>query len=148
MSHVRSILPLVVCVSLLGLSCSHKRIDPNRVETVPVKGQVLVDGQSIADVTVDIHNAADAGATKAAKSFAKTKDDGKFEFSTYEAGDGVPPGEYVATFMAKKFSMISHSYVGPDKLNDRYSDRKKSQVRIKVEKGKPVDLGKIELTTK
>jgi 5-hydroxyisourate hydrolase-like protein (transthyretin family) len=148
MSHVRSILPLVVCVSFMGLSCSHKRTDPNRVDTVPVKGLVLVDGQPIADVTVDIHNVADAGAKQVTKPFAKTKGDGKFEFSTYEAGDGVPPGEYVATFNAKKFSMISHSYVGPDKLNNRYSDPKKSQVRIKVEKGKPVDLGKIELTTK
>lgn len=144
----RSLIPWVMLVCFLGLSCSKPNVVPNRIETVPVKGLVLVDGQPLADVTIDLHSVAATDPNKVVKPTTKTKENGTFEFSMYEAGDGVPEGEYAATFFCRKFSMLSRSYVGPDKLKDRYVDPKQSKTRFKVEKGKPVDLGKIELTTK
>ena len=76
-----------------------------------------------------------------------TQPDGSFEISTYQSGDGVPDGEYVLTIVWGKLNVMSRSYDGPDKLKDRYSDAKKSQIKFTVE-GQPVDLGDIELTTK
>jgi len=45
-------------------------------------------------------------------------------------------------------NMLSRSYGGPDKLNKRYTNPEKSEIKFTVEPGKPVDLGVIELTTK
>ena len=78
---------------------------------------------------------------------AFTDEEGKFEISTYESSDGVPAGEYALTFMWGKWNM-SGSYGGPDKLNDRYTDPKTSEVKVTVKDGEPTDLGTIELTTK
>jgi hypothetical protein len=47
-----------------------------------------------------------------------------------------------------ELNLFSMQYGGPDKLKGRYNDPKKSQIRCKVEKGKPADLGRIELSTK
>ena len=44
-------------------------------------------------------------------------------------------------------NMVTMQYEG-DRLNKRYEDKKASKTTVKVESGKPVDLGKIELTTK
>lgn len=44
--------------------------------------------------------------------------------------------------------MFTMQYGGPDKLKDKYSDPKKSECKVTVEKGKPADMGQIDLTTK
>ena len=80
-------------------------------------------------------------------SLTTTKDDGLFAISTYEEGDGVPDGEYGLTFFWGTFSVMNRTWVGPDKLKDRYKDNKNPTVKFKVE-GQPVDLGEIKLTTK
>jgi hypothetical protein len=43
---------------------------------------------------------------------------------------------------------MSRDYSGPDKLNDRYSDPEKSEIKVTVMPGEPTDLGEIKLTTK
>jgi hypothetical protein len=77
----------------------------------------------------------------------ETKPDGSFEIATYESGDGVPEGDYVLTFSWQAFNLLSNSYSGPDKLKQRYSDSKASEVRLTVKAGEPTDLGEIKLTT-
>ena len=77
----------------------------------------------------------------------RTDENGKFSASTYDAGDGAPEGEYSVTFEWNKLNTVSMSFDG-DKLDGKYNDPKKSTFKIKVEDGKPADMGKIELTTK
>jgi 5-hydroxyisourate hydrolase-like protein (transthyretin family) len=134
-------------ICLLASSCGPKQAS-NVKPTVPVKGEVYVDGKPAADVAITCENVQGQDAKNPTVSSAKTKEDGKFAISTYEKGDGVPEGEYGLAFTWREYSAFKHAYVGPEKLGKRYSDPKQSKVRFKVEKGKPVDLGKIELTTK
>jgi len=73
-----------------------------------------------------------------------TKEGGTFSVSTYDEADGVPPGEYVLTFAWGEYNVFSRSYEA-DKLKKRYVDPKKSEFRLTVVEGQPVDMGRIDL---
>jgi hypothetical protein len=127
------------------LSCSSS--DTNRKETFPLTGKVLVDGQPVGLIQVALHDTAGVDTENPTFSMTYTKDDGTFALSTYDEGDGVPAGDYAVTFMWGQLNMLSMQYGGPDKLKGKYSDPKKTPFKIKVEKGKPADLGTVELAT-
>jgi hypothetical protein len=141
-----------LCVCVVFSSCSSRKT-PDQKPTYPVKGEVTVDGKSAANVRVGCTDMKDVNAKDPTVLYALTKENGKFEVSSYQPGDGAPEGEYVVTFTwgikpGGGRGRKAADGTGGDKLNNRYSDPKKSQVRFKVEKGKPTDLGKIDLTTK
>ena len=121
---------------------------PTMKETYPVTGQVFVDGSPVENLAVTCHLVGEIDKLNPSNSATFTGTDGKFAISTYNQGDGVPVGEYLLTFMWGELNVFSASYGGPDKLNDRYSDVGESKFKVHVEKGKPTNLGKIELTTK
>ena len=81
-------------------------------------------------------------------STANTDAEGKFKVSTYESGDGIPEGTYAVTFMWGQVNLMTMSYGGPDKLNDRYSDPETSTFKVTVKRGEPANMGKLLLTTK
>jgi 5-hydroxyisourate hydrolase-like protein (transthyretin family) len=135
-------LTLLAC---LITSCGPKGAP--RKETFPVTGEVVVDGQPAATVQVTLTDVKGIDTDMPTFSSAMTNDQGKFAVSTYDLGDGVPEGEYVVTFMWGELNLFSMQYGGPDKLKDKYSDPAKSQFKITVEKGKPADMGRIELST-
>jgi 5-hydroxyisourate hydrolase-like protein (transthyretin family) len=120
-----------VCLSIT--SCS--KTDPNRKVTVPVHGEVYVDGQPAAMVQVQCHPLEGMDKEQPTITQAITDDNGKFQLATYEAGDGAPLGEYKLTFVWQDFSVIAASFSGPDKLKGRYKDPKSSEVALTVEKG-------------
>jgi hypothetical protein len=127
-------------------SCSSR--DPNWKETFPVTGEVYVDGQPAAMLQVALHDRVGIDKSQPTFSSTFTGNDGRFALSTYEDGDGVPAGEYAITFLWGELNMFSMQYGGPDKLRGQYSDPKKTTFEVKVEPGKPTDLGRIELSTK
>jgi len=147
MSTMAKRLLVTVAICLLAASCGPK-LPPNIKPTFPVSGELSVNGKPVADVTIVCENVQGADAKNPTVSSAKTTADGKFAFSTYREGDGVPEGEYALTFSWREYSNAKRSFIGADKLNGRYKDPKQSKVRVKVEKGKPVKLDKIELITK
>jgi hypothetical protein len=120
----------------------------NRKETFPVTGQVFVDGEPAENLEVRCHEKNGLDKSNPTSSGTYTEKDGKFKISTYKSGDGVPEGDYALTFFWGQMNLISMSYGGPDKLNDRYNDPATSTHKVVVKKGKPADLGRIELTTK
>ncbi|MDZ7616888.1 MAG: hypothetical protein U1E05_07790, partial [Patescibacteria group bacterium] len=81
-------------------------------------------------------------------SSALTDEAGKFAVATYKTGDGLPEGEYSLTFSWQEYNVMARGFTGPDKLRGRYADPAKSEFRVVAERGKPIDLGRIELTTK
>ncbi len=97
---------------------------------------------------VECHNVAGMDQEHPTISSALTGEDGKFEISTYQSGDGLPPGDYVLTFMWGKMNLIAGSYGGPDQLEKKYLDPEKSEFKVTVKEGEPVDLGEIKLVTK
>lgn len=136
----------VCSLAVLVAGCS--KAGPPRKETFKVAGKVTVDGQPPGGpIQVGCHNVAGMDAAMPTVSQTETKDDGSFEISTYQAGDGVPAGEYKLTFVWQDFQLISRSYSGPDKLNKRYSDPQKTEIAVTV-KDQSVDLGEVKLTTK
>ncbi len=138
---------LIIAGACLACLACQEQGQP-RKETFPVTGQVYVDGEPVKLLAVTCHDMSGIDAELPTTSSAFTGENGTFSISTYESGDGVPEGEYVLTFMWGQREGFSGRYGGPDKLKDRYTDPKKSDVRFTVEPGKPTDLGRIELTTK
>ncbi|HUG93351.1 MAG TPA: hypothetical protein VML55_21100 [Planctomycetaceae bacterium] len=141
--------PLALLVPALLAGCGGPG-GPHRKETFPVVGQVVVDGQPPASpVKVRLHDLQGMGGEHPTVSHAMTGDDGRFEISTYESGDGAPAGDYVLTFEWGRMNLMSMQYGGPDKLGGRYADPQKSKIRFSVTPDDgAVDLGRIELTTK
>ncbi|MEW4528733.1 hypothetical protein [Maioricimonas sp. JC845] len=137
---------LMLCTLYVG--CGEE--GPYRKPTVPVTGQLVVDGAAPkTPVQITCHSL--TGIDREHPTFSKTVsgEDGKFAISTYESGDGVPPGEYAVTFEWKTLNLVSMGYTGPDKLKGKYSDPKTSEVQFTVtEDSEPIDLGTIDLTTK
>jgi hypothetical protein len=138
-------LPVLLLIAFTA-ACAKQASD--RKETYPVTGEVYVDGRPAPMIQVNLHNLAGIDQQQPTHSSAFTDDAGKFEVSTYEQGDGVPEGEYVLSFVWGQFNMVSMQYGGPDKLKDKYADPKTSTFKVRVEKGKPANLGRIELETK
>ncbi len=143
--HAVAFLLVAVCITALA-SCGKK--DTNRKETIPVTGEVYVDGKPAAMLQITCYPVTGMDKEQPTITQAVTDKDGKFKLSTYEEGDGAPVGEYKLTFVWQKFDAFAARYSGPDKLGGRYSDPNSSQVTLKVEKGKPIDMGRIELSSK
>ena len=70
-----------------------------RKETLPVSGEVFVDGKPASGVQVTLNDVKGFDQKHPTFSQAMTDDNGRFAVSTYEQADGVPEGEYVVTFM-------------------------------------------------
>lgn len=141
---------------LLGLSfgvwlagCGEVR-HPDRKPTTRVYGVLTVDGAPPSDpVQILCHLRSPADPSHTTVSAAQTGPEGRFEFSTYESGDGVPAGDYALTFEWRQLNALSMTYSGPDKLNQRYQNADRSATRFTVREGDtaPIDLGTIALTT-
>ena len=136
---------LGLALLLVSTGCDSR---PGRKQTYPISGVVYVDGSPAANLAVRAHPTAGIDQKDPTVSSAFTDQDGKFTFSTFETGDGIPEGEYKLTFEWGEMNMLSMQYGGPDKLNSRYKDPETSKSVVKVGPDYPEDLGKIELTTK
>lgn len=111
-----------------------------RIKTTPVSGVVTVDGKPAEGLEV-IGLPDGTGELKRSVSVNADKD-GKFAFTTYEANDGLPKGNYTLTF--------KWEVPGPgapiNNIDKKYADSSKSKHTIKVEEGGKLDLGEIKLT--
>lgn len=137
----------VFCLSLVLVGCGGDN-GPPRKQTFKVTGKVTVDGAAPSfPIQITCHSLSGTDPQMPTASECQTNPDGTFEIATYQSGDGVPAGDYVLTFASRDINMMTRTYSGPDKLNNRYSDPQKSEFKFSV-KDKPVDLGEIQLTTK
>lgn len=121
----------------------------NRKPTYPVKGRITVDGKPPGSaLQIECQPVAGMDTRNPTVSRTETDELGNFQISTYSSGDGVPAGDYVLTVTWLTFNLMSRDYTGPDKLDGRYSDPEKSEIKVTVMPGEPMDLGEIKLTTK
>lgn len=149
-AHADSLRTIPVLAVLLACSCAEDD-GIYRKETFPVVGQVTVDGQPPdTPIKITCHDMNGMDQEHPSVSWCMTGEDGKFEISTYEQGDGVPEGEYALTFLWGQMNLVSMGYGGPDRLNGRYTEPEESEHTFAVVAGEtegPIDLGTIELTT-
>jgi hypothetical protein len=114
------------------------------LETYPVTGTVLVDGQPAKDAMLTFHPKEMVGDRPYLPS-GRTNENGEFSLATFVAGDGAPPGEYTVTIVwPVRHNPISTLWEG-DKLNGRYADKAKSTLKVTVEK-QALQLPPFELT--
>ncbi len=125
---------------------------PPRVETFSIIGTVLIDGKAAEPpilVAVRAHpeGGVDQSPTHTMPS-AIASPDGSFTLSTYERGDGVPPGTYKITFQAGKTNFMSGKIEG-DAFDGKYNDPETSEYTVTVtgSETEPIDLGTIDLTS-
>ncbi len=143
-------LVFVLMMCLVVGACGSKT--DNRKKTFPVVGKLLIDGKPVEQVAVYCMPVDGLDKENPTSTSAFTDADGRFEFNTYEKGDGVPEGNYVLTFKWGKFNLVTADY-GGDKFKGKYLDPKKSEFKITVSAdksvdGKPIDVGTIELKSK
>jgi len=106
-----------------------------RPQLVPVSGRVLIDGQP-----VECGNIRFTPKDYRAAS-GKLGAGGRFELTTYEAGDGCIPGKHAVTVNAREI-------ISPDSIRwhapKKYCDLQTADLEIEIEE--PTDSVEIELT--
>lgn len=82
----------MVCLFCLG--CSEENW---QAETHPASGQITINGQVPEGAIIELHSIAEQPDVRNSRPWAVVEQDGSYTLSTYEQGDGAPPGEYAAT---------------------------------------------------
>jgi len=131
-----------------GGDSAQDRLDqaiPNRESVVPLSGVITVGGKPSADLMIRLVK---EGASEPDRTSPKTVTDsnGKFEFTTYLAGDGVPAGKYAA--IVEKMTRVGTSgWSGPDQLQNLFNHVKEPAATLEVKSGEPQTDVKIDLVT-
>ena len=135
---------------ILFAGCGRGNSAPGQKPTFKVTGQVTVDG-NVPEPPVQIvcypQISGGGDATPAVLPSCMSKEDGTFSCTTYRDGDGAPAGDYRLTVTWREIDQRTRKIKPKDKLNGRYSDAKKSEIKFTVT-NKAVDLGHLVLTTK
>jgi hypothetical protein len=115
-----------------------------RIPVVPVSGTIKFQGQAPAGAQVVLHPVTKSN-DKSIAPAGTVKDDGTFQISAYDAGDGAPPGEYVAT--VQWFKIVAEeggSGRGPNVLPAKYANPETSPVKVTV-RPEPTQLEPIDI---
>jgi hypothetical protein len=126
-----SMLLLVIGTLLAGCG----RSGPPRVITHQAKGRVTYAGQPAAGAFVVLHPK-NQPESLAPTPTATVQPDGTFALTTYDAGDGVPEGDYVVTVQWRKTVKSGSDYVlGPNLLPAKYGRPETSDIVVHVAAG-------------
>jgi hypothetical protein len=127
-----------------GLTVGCGKVGQDRVPVVPVYGRVAFDGKPLPGAMIVLHPK-NGGSISAPAPRAHVEKDGSFRFTTYEAGDGAPPGEYIATIAWYKLvNQAGDVKAGPNVLPPKYSNPKNSPWQIRVAES-PTRLSPMQL---
>jgi len=116
----------------------------SRVPVFPVHGTVSFKGKPPVGAQVVLHAVNASGPTEVAPA-ATVREDGSFEITAYDPGDGAPDGDYVATI--EWFKIVTGEGGGgrgPNVLPKQYASAKTSPVKVQVAGG-PVEIPPIKI---
>ena len=126
-----SVLAVIIAVLLAGCGGS----GPPRIPTHSAKGAVTYQGQPIAGAFLALHPKS-GSLENAPTPTAVVQPDGTFTLTTYDAGDGVPAGEYVVTLQWRKVTKSGGEFLpGPNLLPARYSRPETSDITVRIAAG-------------
>ncbi|HEV3259890.1 MAG TPA: hypothetical protein VG013_23685 [Gemmataceae bacterium] len=128
-SSVRVLVPIML--ALLCTSCARERAGKH---CYPVKGRVLIRGKAATGALV-VFYPVDKADGKSPSASGTCDEEGWFNLSTYEQGDGAPAGDYqVAITSGKGFGrQVLKKSAKPQRIGDGYKDPKTSRIRAHVE---------------
>jgi len=113
-----------------------------KAKTYPVSGSIQINGVVPENAYVYLRPLNQPVDIAESMPFAIVQPDGTFEFMTYDADDGVPPGQYALCIMWKVDNSRPNS---PDQLGGRYASVENALTEITIEERANV-LDPIELT--
>jgi hypothetical protein len=122
---------LLLVAPLLTVGCSSEK----KVPVFPVSGKISYEGQVPAGAQVVLHPQGhtlppDVVAT------GNVQPDGTFKIGVYDAADGAPAGDYVATVQwFKVVEQEGGGARGPNVIPEKYSKPDQSPLRISVKSG-------------
>jgi hypothetical protein len=123
---------LVFAVAFV-LGCSAKH--PERLPVFPVEGAVTLNGQPLPNALVILH-AKGPNAPQDVAPRGQTDLTGKFKITSYESGDGAPPGEYTVTVVSHRLINNGGSTEpGPNVLHPKLADPKTTDLSAVVVAG-------------
>lgn len=115
-----------------------------RVPVYPVTGKVTYQGKVPAGASVALH--AVNGGVEGVAPTGRVNEDGSFEITVYEPGDGAPEGDYVATIQWFKVvrDPAGGGAPGPNVLPKKYASAVTSPIKVSV-KGGPTEIEPITI---
>jgi hypothetical protein len=130
---VRGWLIMFVASCVLFASCSRS----DRVAVSPVRGQVFAASNEPAAGALVVFHPVEADAEPTLRPVAYVDEEGNFELTTYEQGDGAPLGEYAITveWREKPATPFSADKEGKDRLRGKYANPAASKLRFTVDGG-------------
>lgn len=151
---------MVVCVvqtlAIVGCSPKPREFPKDTRKLTPVTGIVKIDGEPASGISVLLMPEESAQDTVfprdlSVDSFALTDKDGKFSISTIGRPEGAPAGKFVMLFRKLQLGDLAPDPSTADADNaflEKYSNAARSEHKVTVEEGKPLDLGTIELQSR
>jgi hypothetical protein len=135
----RFLLPNLV-LFLVGCGSSDLPAPPGeRLQVFPVQGEVAIAGQPVSGVRVFFTQLDGKKLT-----FNTVTDaHGKYAFSLYAKGDGLPPGKY-GVRLTQPQDMVDDFEVETDKLKGRYNNPRLSAFSVEV-KSQPNQISRFDL---
>lgn len=103
----------------------------------PVHGAVHIDNAPADGVMVVFCPVGGSEEVQKTRPFGFTDAEGKFELTTIKKGDGAPAGDYkvLAQWPAKSSNSMGSRSTGGDRLQGRYMNLEKSQIKVTVKEG-------------
>jgi hypothetical protein len=160
-------LALAACVALAAgcsgrqsadqaLDNALKAVGDQRGPTAKFSGRVLIDGNPPGETRpaatlIILYDPKNPPTSTRLPMYAVCNpEDGSFEFTTYNKGDGVKPGSYVVLFaQMEQVLMINTGFYPPDKFKNLYNDPDTSKFKVDVtEPGQSDLLFKLEVEGK
>jgi hypothetical protein len=114
-------------------------------ECFPVSGVLKYNGHAPHGAQLVFHAVSPSG-PNAVSPMASVEPDGSFVVTSYQSGDGAPPGDYAVT--VQWFQIDKEGNVGPNVLPPEYANPKSSPVRVTVNAGGPTTLEPIAIPAK
>jgi hypothetical protein len=108
--------------------------DYHRRPTQPVAGRVTLDGAPIPGALVALHGSGKEPGQPYADAVADAE--GRLRFSTYEAFDGVPAGQYKVTAVLRKPFWTAEGKLGPNRLPAKYASADTTPIAVVIKSGK------------
>jgi hypothetical protein len=101
-------------------------------ETYPAHGRVTINGEPAAGAVVELHATGEKPDVRNSRPWAVVEDDGAYTLSTYEKGDGAPPGDYALT--VRWPPDVSQPSLA-DRLGGAYATPAQSQWSVTISEG-------------
>ncbi len=135
--QARSACVFVIAAALIAAGCGKSGIIEGDVPVFPVNGKVTFAGKPLprAIVTLTPANLAQGAKWEAPATGGVTDDDGEFELSTYNAGDGAPAGMYFVTVSCEDREGKRSSGEYPELLPEKYQNPASSGLKVTVREG-------------